>query len=163
MTTYMNSIKKSVASAAAALLLASCSSVQMPEHYMSVSVIDYISITKETGVMLTESNTINKDYDAVASIIVDEYMGYEYKEYSYVAGENRVITNADGTRTVEHQRKETKKGYVPVSTNLSEGITSAAVTAKQLGANAIINLSIKPSYRDGQPGYTITGMAIAIK
>lgn len=120
------------------------------------NVIDFTPYT-DSGFFLTESNSVSFDYSPVGSLSTTVKSGYEVLNVSKKVSRDAVYN--DYTRI--------KYGKY-ISANVDDAITLLIESAKELGANGIINLNIvhTPDVINGYghvvspSSYIISGMAI---
>lgn len=143
----------------ALLLLQSCSSFHFPRAKDYITTVDYTKYLQE-GFFITESNSVNFDYDPVATVYV---LSYE--------GETDPNSGAGSGWYVDQYGYSRQSGDVDWAFPYPAGVLDKAVkAAKEKGADAIINLSFTPTTR--RPfknenftlsGLLVTGMAIKRK
>ena len=138
----------------------SCS-VSLPTPKSTINVVDY-SILTEKGIFVTESNSVNFEYEAIGSVIAEEtdgwvkqsqlknkekqfrkiYQDEYYEDYQHISFGKRVFVPADLNNVLQ---------------NLGEQLIN-------MGANAIINLKIDyvktPYNKTSLNTIIVTGMAI---
>lgn len=126
--------------------------VYEPKFDLETYYLDYRPFTSD-GFFITESNSVSFEYTSVGSILVESTSGYTKEKTKKV--ENNDIY---GDGTYEDSK------YIYRDASLYDCLEDAILQAKQLGADGIINLEMKPInklkkgyYADG---YYITGMAI---
>ena len=140
--------------AVVAMLLTACA----PKTYYNTS-IGYINYSKysESGIFLTESNSVNFDYTPLGSVSVTILSGNVKKtrpnRYNYV--------DAFGNRPDEKYTE-----WVVASPE--EAIHLATQKAMEQGGNGIINLKFEPithvvDSKHSQSGILLTGMVIRKK
>lgn len=138
----------------AVVLLTSCA-VKYPFLTYS-NVVDFTPYT-DAGFFLTESNSVSFSYSPVGSLSTTIKSGYE------VLNVNKKLAND----AVYNDYTRLKYGkYIPA--NVDDAITLLIESAKELGANGIINLNIiyTPDVINGYghvvspSSYIISGMAI---
>lgn len=140
----------------ALLLLQGCSSssssVRLPRAKDFVGTVDYSKYLQE-GFFITESNSVNFDYDPVATIYVLSYEGAKDKysdDHSEWYIDERGYACQSGTADWTFPEPKIVLG-------------KAVETSKQKGADAIINLNISSTSRTVYVrgiGYTLNGLLI---
>lgn len=136
-----SAIKKSLIFITIILCFCSCS-----RYVLSVAYIDYISVTKDfNNFFLTESNSVNFNYETLGRINVMELPGYFE---SKISNDKNDLYKAD----IKFMGKQAKKIEVTPETT----IRCAVNYAVKMGGNGIINLNIE-NLKDG---YIVTGMVI---
>lgn len=147
---------KSLMLLSALLLLQGCSSsaptVKRPRAKEYVGVVDYSKYNKE-GFFITESNSVNFEYDPVATIYIISYEGVH---------DNAKINDSGWYIDEEGYARQngTANWYFPTPDIV---LDKAVETAKQKGADAIINIDISSATHTryiGYHGYTLNGLMV---
>lgn len=130
--------------AAMTLLLTSCKSMTTvaPEFYSDVNVLDYYKIGLDGKILLTESNSVNFEYESLGSIVVTQYSGYEMIEKSTSTKESVDDDAIYGARKVTKSKTKYKKGpwkNASYKTELEEAVKKTV----EMGGDAIINLKLQ--------------------
>ncbi|MBB2149187.1 hypothetical protein [Pedobacter gandavensis] len=138
--------------AAAALLMSSCSPIiRTPEEFSS-GITDYSTFAKK-GFFITESNSVNFDYQPIGSVYVKQQAGYEVLSNTT---KQKVYSDdvIGGKSTEDFNTLKIGSKFIPLDIN--RGLKEIHFQSEKSGANGIINLKI--THWNG--GYSITGMAI---
>jgi len=133
-------------------ILTSCSKYTIISESYS---IDYSKYYKE-GFFVSESNTLSKEYEPVASVIYVCRAGYE------VSSPAVYTTTKNGQSYITRAAKYGKYKVVTAQ----EAIDAFVAKAKELGANGVINFQLTvlpPSTEKSDFGFSVTGMAIKIE
>lgn len=139
-----------------ALMLTGC--FPKYEAIRRASILDYTEFTSK-GFFVTESNSVSFDYEAIGSVIGENYDGYEVLYKKDQMGDDTY------SRLTEIKVKYGK--YLPAKADVA--LRELCLKAMEAGGNGVINVSIRPSYRDIPStnttyyGYIATGMAIRKK
>lgn len=146
-----------LASLTAIVLLSGCAAFRQPA-VVSSSALDYSEYQKQ-GFFLSESNSVNFTYEPIASVSSLQLSGYKTKG----TGEKSYTDDAyQSGRSVQYV--STSNEYLNASK--SDVLKQLVEAAKAKGANAIINLEIKPVIGISKTGYSYlqgyssSGMAI---
>ena len=129
------------------LVLSACSVSTLPAPKSEVIMIDY-SILTQKGYFVTESNSVNFDYEAIGSIYAEEVGGWVPKD-----GKSK------STDPKENYYINSNRKHIYQEPNLQNTYANIANKLKAVGANGIINLKIS-NYSNK---IIITGMAIKKK
>jgi len=129
----------------AVFLFVGCIPTQRMTRVVTLDLTKYT----ELGFFITESNSVNRDYDPIGLVSV-------YLE----SGKEVSVTKKDGGDPVYGQDIVIKKGKF-IDASLEEALEMMYDEARSKGANAIINL--KYSYNSTLNSWDVTGMAIKLK
>lgn len=158
-------MKKCLLIIACVLVFASCATqkpVFMPP-YTTASLLDY-SILTERDIFVTESNSVGFDYETVGSVLVKGYGGY-VKKASKKEKRERIVTQ-DDYYINDKGFTLTRGKYEYVNPNLDDAMITLGDYLESIGANGIINISIRlvPEDMTDETNHrdkiVITGMAI---
>lgn len=138
-----------------AFMLTSCAPKVL--YTKSVGFVDY-SAYQHKGIFLTESNSVNFEYEAIGSVTAVVYSGNVVLSQTQYIDKND--TYGDNTTV------KTKKGWKVASPEDALEAAVAQVTSK--GGDGLINIKITPSTeidasKTTRSGFLITGMAIKRK
>ena len=139
-----------------ALMLTGC--FPKYEAIRRASILDYTEFTSK-GFFVTESNSVSFDYDAIGSVIGENYGGYEVLYKKDQMGDDTY------SRLTEIKVKYGK--YLPAKADVA--LREMILKAMEKGANGVINVRINGSSRFTASadttyyGYIATGMAIRKK
>ncbi|WP_304649350.1 hypothetical protein [uncultured Duncaniella sp.] len=138
-----------------AFLFASCS--QKILYTESVGFVDYSTYLNE-GIFLTESNSVNFEYDAIGSVSAVVYSGDAVVSQSEQVDKNEIY----GERT----KVKNKVGWKAASPD--DALNAAVAQVRKQGGNGLINIKITPTTeidnaKRVRTGFLITGMAIKRK
>lgn len=136
----------------AAFLLSSCS--QKIFYAKSVSIVDYSAYQRQ-GMFLTESNSVNFEYEAIGSVTVVVFSGNvvmaqtSHVEKSDLYGEQTVVSKKMGWKTASPE----------------DALEAAVAQAAAKGGDGLINIQISPTTeidasKNTRSGFLVTGMAI---
>lgn len=144
-------MKKFFIIALVSVILTGCSS-SIP-YVVDASFIDY-SVYSKNGVFLTESNSVNFEYEPVGSVSSTVFSGNikGVKKSSFIDEE---LYTKESTERCNKWKKA----------DVRDAISQLVEVAKNQGANGIINLKIQPisektSENTYRTGFLVTGMAI---
>lgn len=144
--------KLNVLIAAAALIMSGCSPIiRTPEEFSS-GITDY-SIFAKKGFFITESNSVNFEYQPIGSVYVKQQAGYEVLSNT---AKQKVYSDdvTGGQLTKDFNTMKIGSTFIPLDIN--RGLKEIYIQSEKAGSNGIINLKI--THWNG--GYSITGMAI---
>lgn len=141
------------------LSLQSCSpTVSLPQAKEFITVLDYTKYNGQ-GFFITESNSVNFDYDPIATIYISMYEGASEKS----PNSSGWYVDKDG-----YSRKHKYQDWNLPSA--SEILEKAVEAAKKKGADAIINFNLSTTsyypYSTSDfrlSGLAVTGMAVKRK
>lgn len=134
------------------LVLFSCKSLTPPTPIRYASHVDYSYFTNK-GIFVTESNSVNFEYETLGSLYVECTGGWVKKNKSNEIDMEDVYMNKMGN-------------YLYAPARVEEAFDLAMVEVIKLQGNGIINLKITPgtyyyaNYLTGVNKITITGMII---
>nr|DAO98116.1 MAG TPA: Putative heavy-metal-binding protein [Caudoviricetes sp.] len=123
-------MKKVLSILAGMFLFASCATYQ-PTPKSFVSMIDYSAFTQQ-GIYVTESNSVNFDYEAIGSICAEELGGWISKKSSEYS---------DPKEEYYLGSSFSKKIYV--KPDIQEAFKKLMDKLSQSGANGLINMRIE--------------------
>lgn len=133
------------------LALSSCVSLPSPKSYTSV--IDYSFFT-DKGIFVTESNSVNFEYEPMGSVVVEVTGGWIAKKSKKQSTPKNEV-NDDYYLDIPRQNGG-KKVYVGPSLNEAFGLLADELI--NMKANGIINLKISQGVRSDN--LFVSGMAI---
>lgn len=128
------------------------------EAIRRASILDYTEFTSK-GFFVTESNSVSFDYEAIGSVIGENYGGYE------VSSKKNKMSEDTYSRLTEITVKYGK--HIPARADVA--LREMILKAMEKGANGVINVRINGSSRftvgadTTYYGYIATGMAIRKK
>ncbi len=136
-------------------LLASCA--PKISYTKSVGFVDY-SVYQNKGIFLTESNSVNFEYDAIGSVTAVIYSGdavltqKKNVDKNDIYGEQTTVQNKMGWKTA----------------NPEDALEAAVSEVISKGGDGLINIKITPTTEVGtsktaRSGFLVTGMAIKRK
>ena len=137
------------------LMLTSCSPKIL--YSEAVGFVDY-STYQDQGMFLTESNSVNFEYDAIGSVTVVVYSGN-----TVVSPTSRVEANdIYGDETTIQSKMKWK------SASPEDALNAAVKQVSNKGGNGLINIKITPTTeigtsRTSRSGFLVTEMAIKRK
>lgn len=135
-----------------AVLLASCSIVNVPAPKQYAATIDYAYLSQK-GIFVTESNSVNFDYEPLGSIYVECTGGWVKKKYK----EGDVMQDI-------YMANPSSVEYLPAT--IDDAYQMVLSEVKKLRANGVINLKISTvseylsTYKVTVNKIIITGMCI---
>lgn len=132
-------------------LLTSCSVPKtMYEEYAGF--LDYSAYMNE-GIFLTESNSVNFEYEPLGSVSALVYSGEHVVSLTKQTEENEIY----GKRTTTKSKTEWKRALP------KDALEIAVSQAVSKGANGLINIKVEPADTQTRSGFLVTGMAIRRK
>lgn len=137
---------------AATTFIVSCSPVYQKPYNFTSGITDY-SRFNEKGFFISESNSVNFEYQAVGSVYVQQEEGYEV-----VSNQQLTTKYKDDVTGYESVKRTTtlKTGNKYIGLDVNKGLDELYRITTSNKGNGIINLKI--TFWSG--GYTISGMAI---
>lgn len=141
MYNFKHIMKKIILICIVALATAFTSCETAEKFSQGCSVIDYSAFP---GMFLTESNSVNFEYQPIASLYAHE-----------LTGQYKVVKKKVQTDDIYNDEYEVTEGHMRYA-NPQSALAYAAQKAREMGGNGIINLRIVKIDR----GYSVTGMVI---
>lgn len=140
---------------AATFLLTSCAPKVLYTKY--VGFVDY-SAYQDKGMFLTESNSVNFEYNAIGSVTSVVYSG------KAIVSQSEQIENNDIYG--EHRTVQNKMGWKVASPE--DALEAAVAQVASKGGDGLINIKITPTTeidasKTTRSGFLVTGMAIKRK
>ena len=123
-------MKKALFLLVSMFIFASCATYQ-PAPKSFISMIDYSTFTKQ-GIYVTESNSVNFDYEAIGSICVEELGGWVSKKKSEYSDPKEQYYIGSGMRNKVYIQPDIQEAFKKLMDKLS-----------QSGANGLINMRIE--------------------
>lgn len=147
-------MKKFLFIALSAFLLSSCAVKYSYKRYSNA--IDFTDVTS-AGFFLTESNSVSFPYDPIGSVSAVVESGYEVLGQQKNLSRDEIYGNSDKIKYGKYKFAEPE-----------DAISELIAAAQKLGANGIINLSLRYSSaiydKNGNiispSSYVVSGMAI---
>lgn len=136
-------------------ILSACGTVNLPKPQSNIGLIDYSGLTQK-GIFVTESNSVNFDYEAIASVYIEEIGGWVRKDGK---------PDSDDPKSDYYINSSARKKTYE-KPNLQEVFKKLVEQLKEQKANGIINLRISFATETIVPGQVyadkiiISGMAI---